>query len=68
MHLIAARGQLGRGVIPVVVWHDQLVACERTELAAFYRRYIGRCNEHRFDGLGEFVDQHVEVNGGVHGL
>ncbi len=45
-----------------------LVACERPELAAFYRRYINRCNEHRFDELDEFVDQNVEVNGAVHGL
>lgn len=30
---------------------------ERTELEAFYRRYIQCCNEHRFDDLGEFVDQ-----------
>ena len=45
-----------------------VMACERAELAAFYRRYIDRCNEHRFDELGEFVDQNVEVNGAVHGL
>jgi predicted ester cyclase len=67
-HLFAARRQPDRGVIPGVVWHDDLVACERTELAAFYRRYIDRCNEHRFDELDEFVDQNVEVNGAVHGL
>ena len=44
------------------------VASERTELAAFYRRYINRCNEHRFDELDEFVDKNVAVNGAVHGL
>lgn len=36
---------------------------ERGELDEFYRRYLGRCNEHRFDGLGEFVAERVEVNG-----
>jgi len=45
-----------------------VVVCERTELAVFYRRYISRCSEHRFDELDEFVDQNVEVNGAVHGL
>ena len=29
---------------------------------------MDRCNEHRFDELGEFVDQNVEVNGAVHGF
>ena len=45
-----------------------LVTHDRAELVAFYRRYINRCNEHRFDELHEFVDQNVEVNGAVHGL
>jgi predicted ester cyclase len=44
------------------------MASERAELEAFYRRYIQRCNEHRFGDLGEFVDQDVEVNGAPHGL
>ena len=42
--------------------------CERAELEAFYRRYLQRCNEHRFDELGEFVDENVEVNGTGQGL
>ena len=36
---------------------------DRAELDAFYRRYLQRCNEHRFGELGEFVDENVEVNG-----
>jgi predicted ester cyclase len=28
-----------------------------------YRRYLQRCNEHRFDELGEVVAGQVEVNG-----
>jgi predicted ester cyclase len=39
---------------------------ERTDLDAFYRRYLQRCNEHRFEELGEFVDERVEVNGAPH--
>ena len=41
---------------------------ERAELEAFYRRYLQCCNEHRFDELDEFVDEHVEVNDTVQGL
>jgi aspartyl-tRNA synthetase len=33
-----------------------------------YRAYLQRCNEHRFDELGEFVAQDVAVNGSVQGL
>src|SRR5204863_10105418 len=40
-----------------------LVNCDRAELDAFYRRYLQRCNEHRFGELGEFVGENVEVNG-----
>ncbi|MFB6719443.1 ester cyclase [Kribbella sp. NPDC056345] len=29
----------------------------------FYRRYLQRCNDHRFDDLGEFVAEDVEING-----
>ena len=32
-----------------------LMNCDRAELEAFYRRYLQRCNEHRFGELGEFV-------------
>ncbi len=42
--------------------------CERAELEAFYRRYLQRCNEHRFGELGEFVGENVEVNGASQGL
>jgi len=35
---------------------------DRAELETFYRRYLGRCNEHRFDQIGEFVDADVQVN------
>lgn len=38
----------------------------REELLAFYQRYLGRCNEHRFDELGEFVAD--DVNGPTEGL
>ncbi len=41
---------------------------ERAELEAFYRRYLQRCNEHRFAELGEFVDDDVRVNDADHGL
>jgi predicted ester cyclase len=35
---------------------------------AFYRRYLERCNQHRFEDLGEFVDPEVQVNGVPTGL
>ena len=38
----------------------------RDELLVFYDRYLQRCNEHRFDELGEFVAD--EVNGSEKGL
>lgn len=41
---------------------------DRSDLAAFYRRYLQRCNEHRFYELGEFVDENVVVNDADHGL
>jgi predicted ester cyclase len=41
---------------------------QKTELAAFYRRYNQRCNEHRFTELGEFVADDVTVNGRTDGL
>ncbi|MFI6678238.1 ester cyclase [Kribbella sp. NPDC050470] len=37
-------------------------------MKAFYRRYLERCNEHRFEELGEFVAADVRVNGSVTGL
>jgi predicted ester cyclase len=36
----------------------------REEVEATYRRYLARCNEHRFDTLGEFVADDVVVNDG----
>jgi predicted ester cyclase len=33
-----------------------------------YQRYNQRCNEHRFQELGEFVAADVEVNGAATGL
>ncbi len=39
---------------------------EREQRSDFYRRYLGRCNEHRFDTLGEFVA--TDVNGAADGL
>jgi predicted ester cyclase len=39
---------------------------ERDELLDLYRRYLERCNEHRFDGLGEYVAD--DVNGPREGL
>jgi predicted ester cyclase len=45
-----------------------LVEPDRAELESFYRQYLRRCNEHRFDELGEFVDEDVESNGASVGL
>ena len=39
---------------------------EREDLLVFYRRYLQRCNEHRFHELGEFVAD--DVNGPTEGL
>lgn len=41
---------------------------DRSRLESLYRRYNERCNDHRFDQLGEFVAIDVEVNGEVLGL
>jgi predicted ester cyclase len=41
---------------------------DRSKLGSFYRRYNQRCNDHRFDLLGEFVSDDVEVNGKAQGL
>jgi predicted ester cyclase len=38
----------------------------RGDLQALYDRYLQRCNEHRFDELGEFVSENV--NGAAEGL
>ena len=38
------------------------------ELAAFYRRYNTRCNEHRFEDLAEFVAPRIVVDGDARGL
>jgi predicted ester cyclase len=41
---------------------------ERADLVALYERYLGRCNEHRFEELGEFVSERVSGSGSVDGL
>lgn len=38
---------------------------ERAEVAALYERYLARCNEHRFDELGEFVSKQVSGGSGA---
>lgn len=32
-------------------------------VAELYRHYLQRCNEHRFDELGEFLTHEVQLNG-----
>jgi hypothetical protein len=46
---------------------DDPLYMTRDELTAFYRRYNGFCNEHRFDDLAEFVAPDVVINGTDHG-
>ena len=41
---------------------------ERADVVALYERYLPRCNEHRFDQLGEFVSEQVSGSGPVDGL
>jgi predicted ester cyclase len=41
---------------------------ERADIVALYERYLTRCNEHRFDELGEFVSEQVSGSGPVDGL
>ncbi len=41
---------------------------ERAGVAVVYERYLTRCNEHRFDELGEFVAEQVAGSGAVDGL
>jgi predicted ester cyclase len=41
---------------------------ERAELIALYEGYLTRCNERRFDALGEFVSEHVSGSGAEDGL
>jgi predicted ester cyclase len=38
-------------------------ALDAAALEAFYRRYLARCNDHRFGELDEFVADDVVVNG-----
>jgi predicted ester cyclase len=44
------------------------VELERVDVVAVYERYLSRCNEHRFDELGEFVWDQVGGSGAVDGL
>jgi predicted ester cyclase len=41
---------------------------ERADIVALYERYLARCNEHRFDSLGEFVSERVGGSGASDGL
>jgi predicted ester cyclase len=41
---------------------------QRDDLADFYRRYLDRCNDHRFDTMGEFVADDVTGTGSTDGL
>jgi predicted ester cyclase len=41
---------------------------ERADVVALYERYLTRCNEHRFDELGEFVSEQIGGSGAVDGL
>jgi predicted ester cyclase len=47
--------------------HDPM-GLERADVVALYERYLARCNEHRFDELGEFVSEQVSGSGPVDGL
>jgi predicted ester cyclase len=44
------------------------LCCQDGSMKAFYRRYLERCNQHRFEDLGEFVHPEVRVNGAATGL
>ncbi|TQM57932.1 ester cyclase [Humibacillus xanthopallidus] len=41
---------------------------ERAKIVALYARYLDRCNEHRFDQLGDFVCEQVSGSGATDGL
>jgi predicted ester cyclase len=41
---------------------------ERADVIALYERYLSRCNEHRFDELGELVSEQVSGSGAEDGL
>ena len=41
---------------------------ERADVVALYEGYLTRCNEHRFDQLGDFVSEQVSGSGAVDGL
>jgi hypothetical protein len=42
--------------------------CHDGSMKDVYRRYLERCNQHRFEDLGEFVHPEVQVNGAATGL
>lgn len=44
------------------------MSVSRASAESFYRGYLGQCNSHAFDRLGEFVAEDVEVNGEIQGL
>jgi predicted ester cyclase len=41
---------------------------QRADVVALYERYLTRCNEHRFDQLGELVSEQVGGSGAADGL
>jgi predicted ester cyclase len=41
---------------------------EDAGVVTVYQRYLARCNDHRFDELGEFVAEHVSGSGATDGL
>jgi predicted ester cyclase len=45
-----------------------LARMTKDELRTFYRRYNACCNEHRVDGLCDFVADDVVINGAGQGL
>ena len=58
--LSPGQGQAERAAAPQVGTIG-VMEFDREELTAFYRRYIERCNAHRFEELGEFVAADVRV-------
>lgn len=45
-----------------------MTCADEDAATALYERYLARCNEHRFEELGEFVSEHVSGSGPVDGL
>ena len=45
-----------------------MTSADQHAVIGLYERYLARCNEHRFEELGEFVSEHVSGSGPVDGL